>query len=401
MPNWNVRTLFILGAGFSYYAGLPLTDEFTDALLEARAFSRGPSKTLVEFLGIFIHDVFGHKRKALARHWPSLEDIFTCIDLSANTGHHLGERFSPADLRTVRRALVARIIRMLHQRYELRRKAKGIRWRDLNNFFEHIDPTSVGFIVTNWDTVVERRLAVTYPDILFDYCCEALAAEFPSSPDPEYPTQDKVVRLAALPISRARVESAVPLVKMHGSVNWLYCDNCRELFWFHPDESWRIAEQLVQQGDWARIREVISSRLGRRHPTSSGGAKQCLCPCSDKVPLGTRIATFSYRKALDFPMFQKSWLSAEKLLRNADRWIFIGYSLPAADYEFKYLLKRTQVSRRTGPDFLVVAGGKPQEIENTYSNYQRFFGRAIHRKGASRNFFARGLSDEAVDRMAS
>ena len=35
-------------------------------------------------------------------------------------------------------------------------------------------------------------------------------------------------------------------------------------------------------------------------------------------------------------MFQKSWFSAERLLRNAKNWIFIGYSLPAADFEFTF-----------------------------------------------------------------
>jgi hypothetical protein len=41
-----------------------------------------------------------------------IKDIFTCIDLSANTGHHLGPKYSPADLRSVRRGLIVRIIRM-------------------------------------------------------------------------------------------------------------------------------------------------------------------------------------------------------------------------------------------------------------------------------------------------
>jgi hypothetical protein len=44
-------------------------------------------------------------------------------------------------------------------------------------------------------------------------------------------------------------------------------------------------------------------------------------------------------------MFERSWLSAERLLRQAKKWVFIGYSLPAADYEFKHLLKRVQLSR--------------------------------------------------------
>ena len=49
-------------------------------------------------------------------------------------------------------------------------------------------------------------------------------------------------------------------------------------------------------------------------------------------------------------MYDQSWQTAERLLREAKNWIFIGYSLPAADYEFKLLLKRVQLSRKAKPN---------------------------------------------------
>jgi hypothetical protein len=117
------------------------------------------------------------------------------------------------------------------------------------------------------------------------------------------------------------------------------------------------------------------------------------CLCANSVPLGIRVATFSYRKALDFPMFQKSWFAAEQLLRSAKRWAFIGYSLPAADYEFKYLLKRTQLCRPKEPEFIVVSGGNNHDARRTYDNYHKFFGRSIKKVA----FFSAGLNQEAVD----
>jgi hypothetical protein len=90
-------------------------------------------------------------------------------------------------------------------------------------------------------------------------------------------------------------------------------------------------------------------------------------------------------------MFEKSWLSAERLLRGADKWVFIGYSLPAADYEFKHLLKRVQLSRKVPPQFVVITGGS--DCHNTYLNYQRFFGRDIKE---NENFFPDGLSPRAI-----
>lgn len=93
-------------------------------------------------------------------------------------------------------------------------------------------------------------------------------------------------------------------------------------------------------------------------------------------------------------MFQLSWFSAERVLRDAKRWVFIGYSLPATDYEFKYLLKCIQISRTVRPEIVLVTGGSHPDA--TYRNYQRFFGRVMDRKNG---YFPRGLSKNAVERI--
>jgi hypothetical protein len=393
MPNLNVETVIIVGAGFSQYAGLPLTENFTKSLLEARKYPTGLSRVLVEFLSRFIHDSFGHSSKAGAKYWPSLEDIFTCVDLSSNSGHHLGPRFAPADLRTVRRALLARTIGMLYQANKDPRKRKSGDWRQLKRLFDRIDPKRIGFISMNWDNVIEKNLTGTYTEQLFDYCCDAQHALFPED--------GSTIRPVDPLVKRRDVDEAVPIIKIHGSANWLYCDNCRELFWFHPDESWRIAAQIIGQADLNRISRFLTKKKQTALMASiKTESRIWCCSCSDQVPLGTRIATFSYQKALDFPMFQKSWFSAERLLQNARRWVFIGYSLPPADYEFKYLLKRVQLARLRSPEFIVVSGGSKRGVKATYDNYQRFFGNTIKRTGPSASFFERGLTDDVISRIS-
>ena len=108
----QIDHLFIVGAGFSHYAGLPLTNHFTEELLNVGELKKGQSQRIVKFLRGFVYETFDHSRRAKARFWPQLEDLFTCIDLSANTGHYLGPKYSPKVLRTVRRALIVRTIRM-------------------------------------------------------------------------------------------------------------------------------------------------------------------------------------------------------------------------------------------------------------------------------------------------
>jgi hypothetical protein len=362
-------TVFIVGAGFSRYAGLPLQVDFTRALLEpSRADSA--SKPLVAVLRKFIARVFDHEETAGSKYWPPLEDVFTCIDMSANTGHHLGVTDSPSDLRTVRRMLLSRMMWMLEEHYAAAAIDKNPDWNLLDRFFRRIDLDRAAFVSINWDTVIERRLSETRGIFAFDYGCGALAARIPDEG-----LDGCVETVRPMPNApRAKI------IKMHGSVNWLYCDNCRRLYWFPTHQAQPVARQLISEEE--------AQLLG--FPESCWSAWKC--PQCVEVRLTTRVATFSLLKALDFPMFQKSWSSAERLLRESKKWVFIGYSLPLADFEFKYLLKRVQLAR-SSPEFVVITGGTPEQADATYRNYQRFFGRSIRRRF---NFFDQGLSSDAV-----
>ncbi len=350
MNRIRVKRVFVLGAGFSSYAGLPLQSKFTEALLATSKFvDTAPSKLAVEYLKNFVGDVFGTRGTA-SDSWPKLEDLFTNIDQAANAGHHLGQGYAPADLRTVRRALIFRTIRMLHQRYGRGRARKDSGWPMFELFFRKIDLRSSAFVNLNWDTVLERGIQSVHPGYHFDYKCDAIAARFPRTRHRGPIQRDKV-----------KPDATIHIVKIHGSTNWLYCDNCRRLFWFSPDKTMHVSNQLLAKDDWKRIDP------GHRHRIYRWTCIRC-----KEVRLTTRLATFSYLKALDFPMFQKSWFSASELLDSAESWVFVGYSLPAADYEFKHLLKRAQLSRSKKPRLIVIT--KDPGAAETIENYQRFFG---------------------------
>lgn len=53
--------VYVVGAGFSKYAGLPLQLDFTEALLASRSDKAHPMQPLIAHLGKFIHDAFDHK----------------------------------------------------------------------------------------------------------------------------------------------------------------------------------------------------------------------------------------------------------------------------------------------------------------------------------------------------
>jgi hypothetical protein len=362
-----IKYLLITGAGFSSHAGLPLTTDFTRQLLDTQEFtSNSPSSLLVRFLRRFVAEAFDHSEKVSAAFWPELEDIFTCIDLSANTGHHLGPRYAPSELRTVRRALIVRTIRMLRQHYTSGRKAKGPKWTKLQQFFRELDVERCAFLSMNWDTVIEEGLKFRADNV--NYGCNARSASFGKS---------------GITLSSVESNPPVHVLKPHGSTNWLYCDTCHELFWFPPDATLRIAGQLFAERDW----EIVKSKIGR---TRNSDFIKRTCPLCGATALGTRLATFSYRKALDFPMHTLTWFEAEKFLKDAEYWIFIGYSLPAADYEFKHLLKRVQLARVIAPKLILITGGDGAQL--TRRNYQKFLGPYFY----DDTYFDNGISPEAI-----
>lgn len=370
-PDDQIEHLFVVGAGFSYHAGLPLASNFTEELLDlTKLKALGPSSLTVRLVTKFVGQTFDHG--TAAKFWPHLEDIFTCIDLSANTGHHLGPTYSPSYLRTVRRALIVRIIRMLSIAYTKGKKQAGPHWKILERFLSIVEPQRCAFLSMNWDTVIEEGLKRTQGVSVRDYGCNAKYAEFANS---------------RIQLPAESLEPSIQVLKPHGSINWLYCDACRQVFYFPAGSrsSQKIADQLFRNSDWNILRELTGKTYKTPGPTLK-------CPVCKASALGTRLATFSYRKALDFPMHEDSWRSAERLLRQARTWIFVGYSMPAADYEFKHLLKRVQLSRVAAPKLVLITGGG--DADRTRQNYQKFFGRKI--SSSSPAFFKHGLNTDAI-----
>lgn len=368
---FDPSNLLIVGAGFSLNAGLPLASDFTRELLNVGKLPLdGPSARQVKFIRSFVDHIFGEGARLSAREWPELEDIFTLIDLSANTGHHLGPRYSSADLRIVRRAIIVRMTRMLSQSYKRRQQNTDNNWRMLERLFEKFDTKSSAVLSMNWDTVFERGLARTQGIRQVEYGCHASAVRF---------NKEKL-------LYRDISGEALHILKPHGSVNWLYCDACRETFWVRPIDTEYVAQTLFRSRDWNAV--LRGSKI--RHPTTLSPT----CPHCDAESLGTRFATFSYRKALDFPMHSASWRTAEEYLKSTVDWVFIGYSMPAADFEFKHLLKRVQLTEKSRPSITVVTGGS--DADSTIARFRTFFGDVA----GERTFFRNGLDKDALAHLA-
>lgn len=275
---------------------------------------------------------------------PTLEDIFTMIDLSAATGHALGSQNFPKRLRALRRMLIHRVFTILDRRFSMSSDITRL----LDRIYDEDD--KVIFVVLNWDVVLERHLDQLRVSRPFAYAVNERPWSGPT---------------------RRRSHSTY-ILKVHGSANWVYCDNCRQVFYdpysklaLHikaglSDDDFKLFDDAWPDGKIERM----------------GGREQACIDCN--LPVGPHIATFSYRKSFRSAALTRSWATAEEKLTAANRWLFIGYSLPQADYEFVHLLKTAELKlarQHLRPIKIDVVVRNDDQAE---SRFRQVFGSAIN-----------------------
>ena len=336
MPNTeDDKLLLFLGSGFSAEFGLPTTQQLRDRLLETPGNDpevQRREQFISKTIGEFWQEVFGWNHGCPT---PSLEDHFTQIDLAANSGHHLGPHYGPRKLRAVRRMTIHRVLKLL----DVRPAPSPL----IDRFFRQLtERVGLTIVTTNWDIITERSLEQHHHP--FNYGPDAFDS-----------------RGSAIP------KQGIPILKLHGSGNWGYCDCCRNLITFALDMGKAAVHlHLFLEPDDFRLFDggsQVADDLGDLH------LRQCLA-CGGRW--GSRVATFSYRKDLSIPVFQTIWDLARLGLQQASRWLFVGYSMPHADIEIRHLLKSAQLARMTPNNVSIEVVLKNDSA--AADRYKRFFG---------------------------
>jgi len=332
------EAVFVLGAGFSVPSGLPPTNEVNRQFLDPGG-SSGVETTISNYLSIFWQEIFGHMEGGPL---PSLEDHFTALDLAANSGHNLG-RWTPAMLRALRRMSIHRVFEILNRSYrdspEIEQLVKRI-----------AESETARIVSTNWDIVVEKHAWKAGIDVDYGISGTALNGE-------------EGVYFPCLELS-----------KLHGSANWHYCDSCRLAFWGVDS----MGKTTLEYGSFVQVQD-FERLAGLTGETSFIPLEENLdhlpCPKCHSGNLSARVATFSYQKALGFLPFHEAWEKSLRFLAESSQWIFLGYSLPSADYHLRNLFKVAQMIPGNAPErqvHVVLKDG--QDAKRAQMRYKQFFG---------------------------
>jgi hypothetical protein len=364
------KTVYILGAGFSRPAGAP-----NQAEILSRIFSldvedpkiRGAQTRLRDFLQDDLSVSFSQIGNA------TLEDIYTPIDRCIADGTNLKSR-TAEELRKIREDLGRLISAAISHDIAAHQRSTADANRYIHDFAQHIvkiaskradlaknrnsateaknyDPVSI--ISLNWDILLDNTLYKSLeedcdkegdyePFGVVDYCCYVSSVEEGNS------------RIRSGLWSLGCRGYNVKLLKIHGSMNWLQCPNCQRLF--------------VKFGGTGSKEDVLQ-RIGVencRHCNRFGHT----CRLSDSLVMPT------FLKDLSNFQIKLIWQNTGVELMEAKHLVFIGYSLPHADFEFRQLLSR--MVHRDATVEVVLFEGSSEEGKKRYSaekeRFEQFFG---------------------------
>jgi hypothetical protein len=368
IPEHAGKVVYVLGAGFSIPAGAPTQAQILGDILTLETLNEKVAKAKDRLEAFLINDL-RIKREDIPQ--VALEDVYTPIDRCIADGTAFKSK-SAADLKQIRedlgymisvaisRRITARIssgdadgayihafakylVTIAAKRADLAKDAKD------SSLAKAYDPFSI--ISLNWDILLDNAIhsALQEHDPVID-----------GDYDP-FGVVDYCCYISSLDLGDMRIRSGlwslgcrgynVKLLKLHGSMNWLQCPNCQRLF--------------VQYG----LKEDILERVGNtccRHCHKSGYEN----------PLMGSLVMPTFLKDLSNFQVKLVWQNAGVELMEARRLVFIGYSLPNADFEFRQLLSR--MIHRDATIDVVLRKGLSDDDKRRYEaeeyRYRQFFG---------------------------
>jgi hypothetical protein len=181
-------------------------------------------------------------------------------------------------------------------------------------------------ITLNYDTFLEDAFAFMYPlHSYLDYCIHIMNYDYKEHVGS---ANWWVNPREAMPSWEGKEPVSIKLIKVHGSLNWKYCNCCNQVL-LTP---W---EKKISLGG-----EDRSPEAGRQGGKRTSGSSAYRCPADD-TEFQTLIVYPSHLKNLSHPVISNLFIEASQEIRRSRKIVFVGYSLPEADIHIRAILKRS------------------------------------------------------------
>jgi len=322
--------VFVLGAGASTTAGAPLIKDFLKVADDLR-YSGDLGKYSLYFDKVF-NAISGlqllHSKSRLDI--TDIESIFAAFEMGLliNKLPNMSEK----DINETITAIKILILKTLEQTIKFTCEDNQI-WPDktYNSFARLINKIKDGkktcsVITFNYDLALDY--ALHFNSVPYDYCL----------------TEDTL--------------SGIPLIKLHGSLNWAKCDKCNCIIPWNLKDFFNTHHYSLLK-DGMKVIIDLPSRL------IDGEFEHC----GEKIfNLSPVIVPPTWNKTSYHNQLSNVWKHAANMFSDAKNIFISGYSLTPSDSFFRYLYALSSVSNTLIKRFWVYDPAEGNEIENRFKD---------------------------------
>lgn len=287
-----MKSTYILGAGVSSLAGVPTLNEFLP-----KAFSEVKLKLGNDMYG---KACFGSVEKFWKDELPNsnVEELLSFIDFKIA----IAKDSKVKELKRIRSALIYLITTTIKQTIK-----DSTEISDMYHKFVHACDFNKSQILTfNWDLLIDNRFGQK-----IDYGSKIIK---------KHPESNSVT---------SQCEYNVPFLKLHGSINWLYCDDCMTTYYF-------FAQKSGQEYYEGKNKKCINSQCNENK------LKPLLVlPTFKKFEKERKGG-----KKSEYDSLGEIWRNASRFIKECDKIVIIGFSFPLTDQHFRLFLKNALTKRQ-------------------------------------------------------
>ena len=166
-----------------------------------------------------------------------------------------------------------------------------------------------------------------------------------------------------VPVSYGKEENGVPLLKLHGSINWGYCTTCAS----------------IQTSPWELLGVEMDEKTGTvAFPVGSQMIDSGFnSPCGHRIQGYPLIVPPTWQKNYEAnEAIRQVWIRAAHELKDAEHVLVIGYSLPDSDLFFRYLYAVGAFGPARIKTFSIL-----DPSNSVHARFQQFLAEPVRRRG--------------------
>lgn len=296
------KIVFILGAGASAHAQVPLTKNFFEQAINLIVEHKIDEEDREYFT--MIRDVYQGEIRQISSNFTfdlkNIETIFSLIEMAFLTNKFLN--FTSDKIKKLRRAINKFIVKTIEKTtyFNINKNNNIVSPQGYNMFYEHL----LTEMKHNYHPIDFSIISFNY-DLALDF-----VLEFYGGPQ----------RVNYF-LEESNPHNSIKLIKLHGSINWASCSkkNCKRI------KAISIRDDIRLKGYPLRLLEA------------SKVIKNLTCLCGNKFNDLPLIVPPTWNKTGNYNI-ENIWHQAVKEMSDATNFFIIGYSLPKTDLFFQYMI---------------------------------------------------------------